>query len=146
MQLTPSWRSGLIPCISNSSCGDAQDNEIDKKDGIDTSSFYIQMGTAQFGAWASWATCVGLLVFSTIKLWRYHQEENMRVSMAIARERHIKGTSGGGARSREEPEGAPSTSDSANLLDSSPNGTGAKKKNGASGKRPGGTDPAIHSI
>jgi hypothetical protein len=46
----------------------------------------------QFGAWASWACCVGLCVFATLKLCRYHQEENMRVSMAKARERLLKGT------------------------------------------------------
>jgi len=28
-------------------CEDAADNEIDKKDKIDTTSFYIQIGTAQ---------------------------------------------------------------------------------------------------
>ncbi|CAG7836905.1 unnamed protein product [Allacma fusca] len=71
-------------------CEDATDNDIDKKDKIDTSSFYIQIGTAQFGAWASWACCVGLCVFATLKLCRYHQEENMRLSMALARERLIK--------------------------------------------------------
>jgi len=71
-------------------CEDAADNDIDKKDGIDTSSFYIQIGTAQFGAWASWACCVGLCVFATLKLCKYHQEENMRLSMQIARERLIK--------------------------------------------------------
>ncbi|ODN00847.1 Transmembrane protein [Orchesella cincta] len=71
-------------------CEDSTNNDIDKKDGIDTSSFYIQLGTAQFGAWASWACCVGLVVFATLKLCRYHQEENMRVSMARARQRLIK--------------------------------------------------------
>jgi len=71
-------------------CEDASDNDIDHKDGIDMSGFYMQMGTAQFGAWSSWACCVGLCVFSTLKLVRYHQQENMRVSMAHARERLIK--------------------------------------------------------
>jgi hypothetical protein len=71
-------------------CEDASDNDIDRKDGIDMSGFYMQMGTAQFGAWTSWACCVGLCVFSTLKLCRYHQQENMRISMAHARERLIK--------------------------------------------------------
>jgi len=71
-------------------CEAAADNDIDKNDGIDTSSFHIQIGTAQFGAWASWACCVGLCVFATLKLCRYHQQENMRISMARARQRLIK--------------------------------------------------------
>lgn len=28
-------------------CEDSTNNDIDKKDGIDTSSFYVQLGTAQ---------------------------------------------------------------------------------------------------
>ncbi|OXA42648.1 transmembrane protein 179 [Folsomia candida] len=120
-------------------CGDAQDNDIDKKDGIDTSSFYIQMGVAQFGAWASWATSVGLLVFATLKLWRYHQEENMRVSMAIARERLIKNACSVGG-------GPSSSSSSAGPASNGRGGGGDANKNaGAAGKR-GGNDPAIHSI
>jgi hypothetical protein len=47
------------------------------------------MGTAQFGAWASWACWVGLTVFAVLKLCRYHQMENMRVSMYRERQRLI---------------------------------------------------------
>jgi hypothetical protein len=52
------------------------------------------MGTAQFGAWASWACWVGLTVFAVLKLCRYHQLENMRVSMYRERQRLINGSSG----------------------------------------------------
>jgi len=67
-------------------CEDATDNDIDEKDKIDTTGFYMHMGTAQFGVWASWACCVGTSVFAILKLCRYHQQENMRLSMAKARE------------------------------------------------------------
>lgn len=50
------------------------------------------MGTAQFGAWASWACWVGLTVFAVLKLCRYHQLENMRVSMYRERQRLINGS------------------------------------------------------
>ncbi|XP_063222014.1 transmembrane protein 179 [Bacillus rossius redtenbacheri] len=75
------------------SCEVASGKAIDKKDGIDTTGFYIEMGTAQFGAWASWACWVGLTVFAILKLCRYHQLENMRVSMYRERQRLINGAS-----------------------------------------------------
>lgn len=70
-------------------CDLAAGNAIDLADGIDTSGFPIEMGTAQFGAWASWACWVGLTVFAVLKLCRYHQLENMRVSMYRERQRLI---------------------------------------------------------
>lgn len=73
------------------SCDLAAGNAIDLADGIDTSGFPIEMGTAQFGAWASWACWVGLTVFAVLKLCRYHQLENMRVSMYRERQRLING-------------------------------------------------------
>jgi hypothetical protein len=75
------------------SCDLAAGNAIDVADGIDTSGFPIEMGTAQFGAWASWACWVGLTVFAVLKLCRYHQLENMRVSMFRERQRLINGNS-----------------------------------------------------
>ncbi|XKL68714.1 hypothetical protein PGB90_006483 [Kerria lacca] len=71
------------------SCELAAGNEIDKKDSIDTSGFFIELGAAQFGAWTSWACWVGLTVFAVLKLCRYHQLENMRVSMFRERQRLI---------------------------------------------------------
>uniref|UniRef100_A0A182NZY9 Transmembrane protein 179 n=1 Tax=Anopheles epiroticus TaxID=199890 RepID=A0A182NZY9_9DIPT len=56
---------------------------------IQTSGFYIEMGTAQFGAWASFATWVGLSVFSLLKLINNHQVRNIRVSMYIERQRLV---------------------------------------------------------
>ncbi|KAJ9592313.1 hypothetical protein L9F63_001133 [Diploptera punctata] len=76
------------------SCEMAAGNAIDIQDGIDTSEFHIEMGTAQFGAWASWACWVGLSVFAVLKLCRYHQLENMRVSMYRERQRLINGNAG----------------------------------------------------
>uniref|UniRef100_A0A2M3ZAU0 Transmembrane protein n=1 Tax=Anopheles braziliensis TaxID=58242 RepID=A0A2M3ZAU0_9DIPT len=56
---------------------------------IQTSGFYIEMGTAQFGAWASFATWVGLSVFALLKLINNHQVRNIRVSMYIERQRLV---------------------------------------------------------
>jgi len=80
------------------SCDLAAGNAIDVADGIDTSGFPIEMGTAQFGAWASWACWVGLTVFAVLKLCRYHQLENMRVSMFRERQRLINGNSSSAGR------------------------------------------------
>jgi len=69
------------------------------------------MGTAQFGAWASWACWVGLTVFALLKLCRYHQLENMRVSMYRERQRLINGSNSSAGQEnkiggRDEREGA----------------------------------------
>lgn len=45
------------------------------------------MGTAQFGAWGSFAICVGLSVFALLKLINNHQMRNMQVSMFLERHR-----------------------------------------------------------
>eukprot|EP00095_Tigriopus_kingsejongensis_P009576 snap_masked-scaffold4181_size6467-processed-gene-0.0 protein:Tk09576 transcript:snap_masked-scaffold4181_size6467-processed-gene-0.0-mRNA-1 annotation:"hypothetical protein L798_11701" len=70
-------------------CQDATANDIDKADAIDTSGFYNQMFTAQFGIWMSFTAFCNALVFSMVKLCRYHHEENLRVSMAKERKRLI---------------------------------------------------------
>lgn len=70
-------------------CEDATTNDIDRDDGINTSMFYMQFGTAQFGAWTSWVCWVGLSMFSMLKVCKYHQQENIRVSMARERARLV---------------------------------------------------------
>ncbi|GBP49873.1 Transmembrane protein 179 [Eumeta japonica] len=77
------------------SCKIADGLDIDKKDQISTNGFYVEMGTAQFGAWGAFATCVGLTVFSTLKLCRYHQLENIRVSMYRERQRLVNEAAAG---------------------------------------------------
>ncbi|KOC64738.1 Transmembrane protein 179 [Habropoda laboriosa] len=72
------------------SCELAAGNDIDKADGIDTSGFYIELGAAQFGTWTSLSIWVGLSVFAVLKLLRYHQLENMKVSMYRERQRLIE--------------------------------------------------------
>ncbi|XP_045483127.1 transmembrane protein 179 [Harmonia axyridis] len=72
-----------------SSCELAAGQDIDKKDEINTTHFYIELGTAQFGVWGSFAVWVGLSVFALIKLCRYHQIENIRVSMYRERQKLI---------------------------------------------------------
>nr|CAG4650412.1 EOG090X0BKO [Sida crystallina] len=68
-------------------CSYAEAENIDQADEINTSGFFLQMGTAQFGAWASWSVWVCLAVCAVLKLCRYHQRENIRVSMAKERRR-----------------------------------------------------------
>lgn len=74
------------------SCELAAGNDIDKADGIDTSDFHIELGAAQFGIWSSLSVWVGLSVFAVLKLLRYHQLENMKVSMYRERQRLIEAT------------------------------------------------------
>ncbi|XP_017778837.1 PREDICTED: transmembrane protein 179 [Nicrophorus vespilloides] len=85
------------------SCELAAGQAIDKQDGIDTANFYIELGSAQFGIWGSFATWVGLCVFALLKMCRYHQIENMRVSMFKERRRLIyeNGESPGSSLGRE---------------------------------------------
>uniref|UniRef100_A0A6M2DXX0 Putative transmembrane protein n=1 Tax=Xenopsylla cheopis TaxID=163159 RepID=A0A6M2DXX0_XENCH len=71
------------------SCEIAAGQDIMKSDNIDTVGFYIQLGTAQFGAWGSFACWVGLCVFAMLKLCRYHELENMRASMFRERQRVV---------------------------------------------------------
>ncbi|XP_041969546.1 transmembrane protein 179 [Aricia agestis] len=71
------------------SCEDVSGQDIDKKDNIKTHGFYIELGSAQFGAWGAFATWVGLSVFSTLKLCRYHQLQNIQVSMYRERQRLV---------------------------------------------------------
>lgn len=75
------------------SCELAAGNDIDKADNIDTSGFHIELGAAQFGAWSSLSIWVGLSVFAVLKVLRYHQLENMKVSMYTERQRLIEAAS-----------------------------------------------------
>ncbi|KAL4707359.1 hypothetical protein ACJJTC_005288 [Scirpophaga incertulas] len=82
-----SWCTNIVQRFP--SCEDAAGQDIDKKDKISTNGFYIEIGTAQFGAWGAFATWVGLAVFSTLKVCRYHQLQNIRVSMFRERQRLV---------------------------------------------------------
>ncbi|OAD56934.1 hypothetical protein WN48_02459 [Eufriesea mexicana] len=75
------------------SCELAAGNDIDKADNINTSGFHIELGAAQFGSWTSLSIWVGLSVFAVLKLLRYHQLENMKVSMYRERQRLIEAAS-----------------------------------------------------
>ncbi|XP_050590727.1 transmembrane protein 179 [Bombus affinis] len=72
------------------SCELAAGNDIDKADGIDTNGFHIELAAVQFGTWTSLSIWVGLSVFAVLKLLRYHQLENMKVSMYRERQRLIE--------------------------------------------------------
>uniref|UniRef100_A0A6B2E9Q4 Transmembrane protein 179 n=1 Tax=Phlebotomus kandelakii TaxID=1109342 RepID=A0A6B2E9Q4_9DIPT len=72
------------------SCEMAVGQSIIKEDQkIDTSGFYVQMGTAQFGAWGAFATCVLITVAALLKLINNHEMTNMRVSMYLERQRLV---------------------------------------------------------
>ena len=47
-------------------CQDAVGNPIDKADGIDSSDFFNQMFTAQFGIWMSFTGTIHLYFLSTV--------------------------------------------------------------------------------
>lgn len=78
----------LVPDY-NAECDLAAGQDIDHADKIKTDNFYIQLGTAQFGVWGSFATWVGLSVCALLKLSRYHKLENLRVLMYRERQRLI---------------------------------------------------------
>merc|ERR1712106_450478 len=88
-------------------CADATENDIDRADGVNPKGFYMQMFTAQFGVWLSWATWCGLAVFAVLKLCRYHQQKNIRVSMAKERKRLINedlpDSSGAQTQQKQQP-------------------------------------------
>lgn len=67
----------------------AGQNITTEQDRIDTLDFYFQMGTAQFGAWSSFAASVGLTVFALLKLVSDHQMRNMKASMYLERQRLV---------------------------------------------------------
>lgn len=82
------WCSGMTQRFP--SCEIAAGQNITKTDDqIDTTGFYMEMGTAQFGAWASFAIWVGLSVFALLKLVSNHQLRNMKVSMYLERQRLV---------------------------------------------------------
>ncbi|XP_058464798.1 transmembrane protein 179 [Malaya genurostris] len=82
------WCSDMTERFPSCDTADGQ-NITNTELNVRTSGFYIEMGTAQFGAWASFATWVGLSVFALLKLINNHQLRNMKVSMYIERQRLV---------------------------------------------------------
>ncbi|XP_030370895.1 transmembrane protein 179 [Scaptodrosophila lebanonensis] len=78
---------------------------------IDTSNFYMEMGTAQFGAWVSFATSVGLAVIALLKLINNHQVRNIKVSMYLERQRLVNQGQSDGRSTPPLASGASSDSD-----------------------------------
>lgn len=89
------------------SCGLAAGQNITGGD-IDTSGFYVELGTAQFGVWGVFAGVVIVCVVAYLKLIDDHQMQNMKVSMYLERQRLVHGESS-------------SLADSLNSAPSSPN-------------------------
>ncbi|XP_055549396.1 transmembrane protein 179 [Wyeomyia smithii] len=82
------WCSEMIERFPSCAIADGQ-NITNPELNVVTSGFYIEMGTIQFGAWASFATWVGLSVFALLKLINNHQLRNIKVSMYIERQRLV---------------------------------------------------------
>lgn len=61
-------------------------SSINLRDRCLNSFFFLNL-TEQFGAWGSFATCVGLLVMALLKLINDHQMRNIKVSMYLERQR-----------------------------------------------------------
>lgn len=72
------------------SCAGASVSGVYKEDQKALSEFYVQMGTAQFGAWGSWVCWVALAVCALLKLCRHHQRQNLMASMARERRRLLR--------------------------------------------------------
>lgn len=94
------------------SCEIAAGQNITREDEkVNTSGFYIEMGTAQFGAWGSFAICVGVAVIALLKLINNHQIRNIKVSMYLERQKLVNediaaglGPSNGGGSTEIETE------------------------------------------
>ncbi|XP_058812356.1 transmembrane protein 179 [Topomyia yanbarensis] len=82
------WCSHMTERFPSCEIADGQ-NITNTELNVRTSGFYIEMGTAQFGAWASFAIWVGLSVFALLKLINNHQLRNLKVSMYIERQRLV---------------------------------------------------------
>ncbi|XP_017845609.1 transmembrane protein 179 [Drosophila busckii] len=80
-------------------------------DKINTSSFYIEMGTTQFGAWGAFAISVGIGVIALLKLIHNHQVRNIKVSMYLERQRLVNQEQFEGRSSPPLTSGAASDSD-----------------------------------
>ncbi|ELU12883.1 hypothetical protein CAPTEDRAFT_173925 [Capitella teleta] len=57
---------------------------------INKEGFYVQMGIAQFGVWASWLCWLSLSVCATIKMYQFHRQEDFFQSMHRERERLVQ--------------------------------------------------------
>lgn len=73
---------------------------------IDTSGFYVMIGTAQFGIWGVFASCVMICVIAYLKLINDHQMQNMKVSMYLERQR-LTGDASSLVDSLNTPSGSP---------------------------------------
>lgn len=72
------------------SCEIADGQNITKPEvNIHTRGFYNEMGLAQFGGWALFATFSVLSTFAILKLINNHQLRNLRVSMYNERQRLV---------------------------------------------------------
>ncbi|XP_017482157.1 PREDICTED: transmembrane protein 179 isoform X2 [Rhagoletis zephyria] len=83
------WCDGMTERFPSCETAAGQNIIHGDQDQIDTSGFYIEMGTAQFGAWGSFAISVGIGVIALLKLIQNHQVRNIKVSMYLERQRLV---------------------------------------------------------
>ncbi|XP_053954770.1 transmembrane protein 179 [Anastrepha obliqua] len=83
------WCDGMTERFPSCETAAGQNIIHGDQDQIDTSGFYIEMGTAQFGAWGAFAISVGIGVIAILKLIHNHQVRNIKVSMYLERQRLV---------------------------------------------------------
>ncbi|XP_067628324.1 transmembrane protein 179 [Eurosta solidaginis] len=83
------WCDGMTERFPSCETAAGQNIIHGDQDKIDTSGFYIEMGTAQFGAWGAFAISVGVGVIALLKLIQNHQVRNIKVSMYLERQRVV---------------------------------------------------------
>lgn len=83
------WCDGITERLPSCEIAAGQNIIHGDKESIDTSGFYMEMGTAQFGAWALFAVCVGISVIALLRVIHNHQVRNIKVSMFLERQRLV---------------------------------------------------------
>ncbi|KAK2176684.1 hypothetical protein NP493_646g01086 [Ridgeia piscesae] len=73
-----------------SSCDVGEIVQFSIGEDIDKSGYYVEFGMAQFGTWLSWICWVIQTGLASIKLWRFHRQENFFISMKRERTRLIQ--------------------------------------------------------
>ncbi|XP_020713758.1 transmembrane protein 179 isoform X1 [Ceratitis capitata] len=83
------WCEGMTERFPSCETAAGQNIIHGDQEHINTSGFYMEMGTAQFGAWGSFAVTVGIGVIALLKLIQNHQVRNIKVSMYLERQRLV---------------------------------------------------------
>ncbi|EDV94972.1 transmembrane protein 179 [Drosophila grimshawi] len=105
------WCDGISERFPSCETAAGQNIILGDKEKINTSGFYIEMGTTQFGAWGAFAISVGIGVIALLKLIHNHQVRNIKVSMYLERQRLVNQQQFDGRSTPPLASGATSDSD-----------------------------------